>query len=50
MAFRVFGLDAAYRLGDRFAFGFLRLGIVMVDGVLLVDGSAVSRDPFGPQG
>ena len=48
-----FGLDAAHRRGDRFAFRFFRSGAVMVDGVLPVggiDGSAVSLGPFDTQG
>jgi hypothetical protein len=53
VAFRVFGLGAAHRWGDRFAFGFLHSGIAVVDGVLPVggiDGSAVSRGLLYTQG
>jgi hypothetical protein len=40
-AFRVFGLDPAHCYGNRFAFG------LPVGGI---DGSAVSRGSFCPQG
>jgi hypothetical protein len=51
--FRVFGPGPARGWGDRFTFGFLHLGIAVVDGVLPVGGidvSAVSRSSFCPQG
>jgi hypothetical protein len=52
MASPAFVLDAAHRRGDSFAFGFLRLGIAVGDGVLLVggiNGSAVSSGSFYPR-
>jgi hypothetical protein len=52
MAFPAFVFDAAYHRGDSFAFGFLRLGIAVGDGVLPVggiNGSTVSSGSFYPR-
>jgi hypothetical protein len=52
-AFWVFGLVAAHRWAERFAFEFFDSGITVVDGVLPVggpDGSAVSCGPVQRQG